>query len=875
MFLDLLVKDVQEARYIYRFLRKSSNSLSEVEKARRDRLIGRYYEVRSKHAQALAWTEKARRAFRSLGHREGEYQCMLTMFGAYLHSGRYDDARSCAMETIAVAAHDQEKMKVHANLGNLEHRLHRYHQALNHFRAALRLLDEDPRVEAIILYNLANVLVCLNRFSEAETNYKRALELFRSEKITIYQAHVLQASAHLHLVLGQYFIAETQLRQARDLYHQRGDKVGAALCDLDLFHQNIRLNKLEKALAYVDELIEEFTELALPYEVGLIYYYAATAAITKGDDALAELFLGEATEYFENVENKHYQALCAMRRGNLLWKAGDKTAARELIQDARTVFFRKNLKELELECLTYLCLIDDRVITDSEYRRMRRLLAAPIGPAIRIQGLLLVSDYWHARGQLKRAIESRFEAVMTIEESRASIISEDLRESFFMDKARAYETLIEWLFSWKNPKASNHIFKVLGLSRGRQYAERLSRLERLPPVLNKQEPTLLALNKLNIRLDQLDRRLRDFSSHFGYAEEEKAALLEAQRETFDELNRLKLKMRDEERLGIYFPIDISPDEIRKYLPKSCLVVSYFIGNDHIYRVELDKKGLHTFETVIPKGFRKNINLLVNMLANRIFGRMDQIQTLMDDFEKVILPKRINQNRHIVFIPHKFLTTFPFALLSHNGRRLLETHTINICPNLPTLYFTLKKPRSSLEKPVFFFSDHPDDPTAPERDFLERLFPHARVFNRLEGAFQSELSWESDFIHFAGHGSFNRREPSKSYLQMAGEKLYLSELGTKHLGHPFINLASCQSGSMALTEGNELYGFVASFFAMGATTILAGLWDLDDEATGQWMVSFYKNAHLGSSEAFRRACLELMEQRPEPYFWAGFCLLGKP
>ncbi len=875
-FLNLLVSDVDGAWRLVRILKRGNLSLTEVETARKDRLIGRYYEVKSQHSKALYWTKKARDAFKQLGNREGVYQCMLTLFGAYLNSGRFEMARKCAQETFAAASLSHaEKLNVHINLGCLEHRLHRYEPALVQFKAALRLLPEDPSKEGLILYNLANVLVCLNRFIEAETNYGLALDLFESQKLTIRQAYVRQALAHLYSILGQYYHSESHLKRSRELYQNGGDLVGAALCDFDLFKLKIRLNEFDSALKEVDSLIDEFRILALPYETGLVYYHSATAAIEMNDDTLAEVFLDEAIAYFKSVENRYYLALCSMRQGVLAGKHNDSNMAIKLLQSARKTFVRKKLKEMELECLIYLCRVGERLLTRKEYTRVRRLLAAPIGYQVRIQALLLVSEYWHAQGQLKRAIDSRFEAVMTIEESRASIMSEDLRERFFDDKTHAYEPLVEWLFHWKDPSAPKLIFKVLSLSRGRRFAEQLSKLERLPPVLNRREPTLLAIHKLKARLDQLDRKLREFTTDPNYAEEEKAALLSSYEETHFNIKKLNLKMRDEERLGIYFPIDISPEEIQKHLPDGCLVVCYFLGRHHLFRVELDNRGLRNFQTPLKAGFRKDMNLLFNILANRFTGRGEQISRLVESMTEILMPQRLASNKHLVFIPHKYLQAFPFALLKLKGRPLLETHTFNLCPNLPTLFFNLKKKHSSLKAPVFFFSSNPEDPAAPERVFLRRRYPSAVVFRRLNGSELPDQAFAGDFIHFAGHCHFDRKNPGQSHLQISGERIYLSQLNNRRLNQPFINLASCQSGSMALTAGNEFYGFVVSFFAMGATNVLASLWDIDDQATGKWMELFYKNIEFGLSEAYRRACLTLMKTMPEPYYWSGFCLLGKP
>ncbi len=874
--LELLASDVDAAIDSLAELDRLKTPLTPLQRARRERLIGRCHEAKSEHDQAIEWTARALASFERLDYRPGVLQCRRTLFASYIHSGRYPQARECARLMLADAAGSrQEKLKVHANLGNLEHRLHHYAKALDHYQTALALLDSGDPYEGVVLYNTANVLVCLNQFSQAEVNYQKALALFKRGAMSLYQAHVLQALGGLYSILGQFFHAVTHIEEARSVYRGRGDRVGAALCDLDLFQLKIRLNKVDEALAESESLIDKFDRLGLPYETAMVYYQACLAALALDDRDLAEIYLDEAVRLFDQCGNQHYLAMCSMQRGMLSLQDGDHAEARRQIERARTVFVRKKLRELELQCLLHLSRIDARFFDDVAYRRVRFLLSGAIGHQLRTQALLLVSAYWRAKGQLKRAIKSRLEAVMTIEESRASILSKDLRESFFGDKAEAYETLVEWLFQWSNPKAPELVFKVLSLSRSRQFSEQLSQFEHLPPVLNRNEPSLLEMNKLETRLGHLARKLRNLSGAPEGAEAEKAELLSAYEQAWQAMRRLKLRMRDEARLGLFFPVDFSAQEIQRNLPDGCLAVSYFVGERQFYRIELDRHFLKTFSFPLYEGFRRDLNLLHRALANRLYQVGGEAEAALTRLEALLAPRMIRKRRHVVFIPHKSLHMFPFAMLRVNSALLLETHAVTVCPNLATLYFSLKRRAPALAKPMFFLSDQPEDPAAPERDCLAAQYPNALTFRELRQPPRQRATLAADFIHFAGHCLFDRKKPDRSYMQMGGSRVYLSKLKNLRFDQAFINLASCQSGSLSLMTGNEPYGFVASFFAAGAVNIMAALWDLDDQSTGEWMVAFYRHIDRGLPEAYRRACLETRARRPEPHHWAGLCLLGKP
>jgi CHAT domain-containing protein len=55
-----------------------------------------------------------------------------------------------------------------------------------------------------------------------------------------------------------------------------------------------------------------------------------------------------------------------------------------------------------------------------------------------------------------------------------------------------------------------------------------------------------------------------------------------------------------------------------------------------------------------------------------------------------------------------------------------------------------------------------------------------------------------------------------------------------------------------------------------------LWKVNDEATQELMVSFYKHWLAGTSKraAFLKAQKELKVKYPNPYYWGAFVLVGE-
>jgi len=93
------------------------------------------------------------------------------------------------------------------------------------------------------------------------------------------------------------------------------------------------------------------------------------------------------------------------------------------------------------------------------------------------------------------------------------------------------------------------------------------------------------------------------------------------------------------------------------------------------------------------------------------------------------------------------------------------------------------------------------------------------------------------------------------------------------------LSACRSGLGREIRGEGLVGLTRGFMYAGATTVVASLWKVDDEATSELMKRFYIEMLQNKKtpgEALRIAQNSIRE-KPEwsaPHFWAGFTLQGE-
>jgi hypothetical protein len=93
------------------------------------------------------------------------------------------------------------------------------------------------------------------------------------------------------------------------------------------------------------------------------------------------------------------------------------------------------------------------------------------------------------------------------------------------------------------------------------------------------------------------------------------------------------------------------------------------------------------------------------------------------------------------------------------------------------------------------------------------------------------------------------------------------------------LASCNTPITA-PDGVEVGGFPLALMLRGATTVIGGLYNIDDKATSQIMIAFWKHLAAGASAlyALRRAKLDYLQDNSDarhtwPELWAGLTVYG--
>jgi CHAT domain-containing protein len=145
-----------------------------------------------------------------------------------------------------------------------------------------------------------------------------------------------------------------------------------------------------------------------------------------------------------------------------------------------------------------------------------------------------------------------------------------------------------------------------------------------------------------------------------------------------------------------------------------------------------------------------------------------------------------------------------------------------------------------------------------------------------------------YVHFATHGLADSERPELStiVLSLFDEQgkpqdgfLRAHEVYNLNLPAEMVVLSACETGLGKLTRGEGLVSLTRGFMYAGAARVVVSLWSVNDRATAELMVKFYRRALVEGERpaaALRAAQVEMWrdKRREAPYYWAAFTLQGE-
>lgn len=293
---------------------------------------------------------------------------------------------------------------------------------------------------------------------------------------------------------------------------------------------------------------------------------------------------------------------------------------------------------------------------------------------------------------------------------------------------------------------------------------------------------------------------------------------------------------------------------------------------------------------------------------------DELHTFYNQLVPEAVRGEIAESGRLLVVPHHILHYFPFSALVTD----LDTSEHSNY-EMPMPEFWIEQPLDLWYAPsLAIWRLMREDSPAPSEsvnavgivDFsqaqslpgVERDLAHLKqtfgdrlkqVVDR-EGATEANVRDVFDkpgMLFVATHGMNVADQPLASYLlchsgQKDDGRLTAGEIFTQHVSSEIVVLSACYSGlaDRSPLPGDDLFGLERALLQSGALTVVAGLWDVYDDAGAEIMHEFFKQMAGGrkTAESLLNAQRHFIAKRREegpsdpwihPYFWAVYKTTG--
>jgi CHAT domain-containing protein/Flp pilus assembly protein TadD len=855
------------------------------------------------HKDALELYGRALELTRDFSDRRAQGEVLLVLGYTYSDLSDFDPAKVCFRDALSAFRSVADKRGEAITLlgaGRLDLRLGEYQAALNAFRSAEPILEAtgDPLWLASLASGLASVYERVGRLSESAAKWDQAVELFRQAGVGLAVVDVLQSAGETHLISGDHASALACFREALSLSEELGNTLfqAAVLRYLGRVYQvrgelGEALRQYQRSLAIQQALHDQKLEADTRSDTGSAYE-------KLGDRQKAEEFYRQAIRLSEEARDQMGQSIGHYRLARLLGRGDDLEAARRHIEESLSISeqLRKGVSSYDMRA-AYLASVHQRY-------------------ELHVDLLMRLHQADNQEGHDVEALEAS-------ERARARTLLESLSEAGVDIRTGAARELLNKEKSLKRTidAKAERFMRVMSTGSDEDGASSMeteireldNRLDELRAEIRSKSPRYASLTQPEpLNLHQIQTQVLDADTVLlEYALGEERSYLWAVTTGGSSSHTLAPRALIEARaLELYELLTA-----RQYVPGES-------GRSYRLRVRQAEKDYWKVAAAVSE-------LLLSPVAHLIQGK--RILVVADGALQFVpfgaLPKPGGVDDRQPMLLHHEVVNLPSASALAVLRREAEGRTpgemtvaVLADPVFDTDDPRLNEDRSgsegalsnagepgsrgrssqvfrSLRQVGFTDGDKLVIPrllaTRQEAEAIIALAPKDSSLNatgfeaNLDTARSPDLS-RFRVVHFATHGVVNSVNPGLSgiILSLFDEEghprngfLRLDDIYNLDLPAELVVISACSSALGQNIRGEGLVGIVRGFMYAGASRVLASLWKVDDMATRELMVRFYKNlfSEGQSPAAALRNAQIAMSQHPDwrsPYYWAAFVLQGE-
>ncbi|KAB8140107.1 CHAT domain-containing protein [Chloroflexia bacterium SDU3-3] len=809
--------------------------------------------------------------------------------------GRYDEAIACGLETRTILLEQNDLIsvgKIEQNLGNTYGRRGQYVEAEQFF-----LLARDHFIEAGqhrkiagVESNLANILASQCRLKEAADFCEQALtRLDKNEEGEIH-ASIEENLGWLALLQGQYHRALDYLGRSRRLYASFGTH-GSAIAELGIADTYLNLNLTYEAESIYVRAEQIFTERGMIGELANTWANHARACLAVSRLAEAHTLAQKASNAYLAEGNSVGSAEVALVSAQILYEQHEYSQAYDAAAQAEGALLATNVigKMLLARWVRGQCATALGLPTEAEEIFTTTLTQAEQQPLPEIVRLCITSLGMLAMkvGEIDRAQTLFQRAISLIETIRAPLPTDELRSAFLLNKLTPYIELARLALGEAGTQNIELAFQTIEQARSRALLDMVG-----GSIQMQIQPSNVEEQQMVAKIEQLSTELGWIYSQLSLPADDGYDRLykDAQIREMQMLDLMRqLRQGNLSKAAPYHTVSL--DVFQKSLPDNTVLIEYFVINDEIIALLIDKDHTTVYRNIaqqqqieaVVRQFHFQIDTL-RYGSSRLQAHIAQLEHrtkshLQNLYDLLLRPFTNHLNtKHIIIAPYHTLHYVPFHALHDGKQYLIERCEISYTLSATLLYRSREAWQCPDGDTLLLGASDANAPHINEELLsLHQILPNSQLLME-EAATLTNLrkyAAQSKIIHIASHGIFRPDNPLFSAIQLADGWLTVHDIYELNLQGSLVALSACETGVSFIASGDELLGLIRGFFAAGAERLLASLWVADDIATTNLMRSFYTNLINGHSPttALRNAQLATLKEHAHPFFWASFVLIG--
>lgn len=850
------------------------------------------YATRFEEAAAVATA--AAELGESIGSEGEAARAWMVLVHAFAKLGRLGDALGAALraERAFTGAGDPAlASQALCNAGIVTRMMGDGDGAIGMFERALSLTEHPPATRAQIESGLAEAMLDVGRFADAEAAFLRSAETFESAGIGRAASIVRGNLADLYGRQGRLSAAIEQFEVARRFFEEdrASGELGRILTEqADVYAATGLADDAIAGYRRAGELLEQ---------AGAVQEWARSLTglgrmLTPRDPEGAVEAFDRAAALHDAAGNIAGAALARLHRARLDIRRGLLDEAESAVSAAAGALEGRASDSI-------LCGLTNAEILSArgEHGRAESVLtgimeaAGSLGlPVYLAEALWRRASARRASGDLESAIGDAREAIELIERVRGTLRGSRFRAGLLGGNRDVYEVAVGLMLE---RGASVEAFETTERARGRTLLDLLGGGAELEPIAGAEDAAT----------QRLLRELAGCRAELNavYSGHDPAARVEAHRAWQARVHdaevrltgletRLHSSRRGRELLGVPEPFE----RIAGELSDEHGLVSYWLAEGGLHVFVLRRGGVDVVR--LPSGMEEvesavqDVHFQVGRGLVRGPGgpggerRAQACRGALARLHGLIwgpIADRLEGLSRVSIVPAGPLHAAPFAALHDGERYLIESVEPLLLPTASVLPLIGRSGGGGGRGVcVIAVPDRLAPEIEAEASALRDALPDADVLVGASATADEARARASTagVLHFACHGAFPPSNPLAAGLKLADRWITVRDVLSWRLPGSEIVLSGCDTGRHTLESGEELFGFGRGFLASGARGLVMSLWRAHDATTSGLMSEMYRTLNGVVRPGCVRPAL-VSAQRSQigagvhPAFWSNFVYMG--